>query len=229
MSKRLIVLLMMCLTFPINAYAYDQTSSLSDSGGINKIWHFNAILDDDPIGFHRFELTKKNSVTHIKTTAEFDIKFLFMTVYSYRHSNHEVWESSCLTAMNSRTDDNGEDLFVAIDKQDQVLRIDTPNSSVANDSCLKIFAYWDIELIQSNTLLNSQTGELNDMTLTFVGEEEIKAMNKVVNAKRYKLLGKGVEIDLWYSLTNEWLGLQSILDNGSQLKYTLVENVEATK
>jgi hypothetical protein len=43
----------------------------------------------------------------------------------------------------------------------------------------------------------------------------------VVNAKRYKLKSDKLNIDLWYSDENQWLALNSITKDGTNLRYQM--------
>lgn len=70
-------------------------------------------------------------------------------------------------------------------------------------------------------MLNSQTGEIVDVDISFVADEKILVRNKVVNAKRYKLKSDKLNIDLWYSEENQWLALNSITKDGTNLRYQI--------
>ena len=45
--------------------------------------------------------------------AEFQVKFLFVTAYDYRHQATERWDANCLRTLGSVTDDNGDAFEVA--------------------------------------------------------------------------------------------------------------------
>ena len=48
----------------------------------------------------------------VRVDAEFTVKFLYITVYTYRHSNAETWDGACLREIRAETNDNGEAFFV---------------------------------------------------------------------------------------------------------------------
>ncbi|MBT6467580.1 MAG: hypothetical protein HOK50_07980, partial [Kordiimonadaceae bacterium] len=83
------------------------------------------------------------------------------------------------------------------------------------------FAYWDKSFLDNEVLLNSQTGEIVDVDISFVADEKILVRDKVVNAKRYKLKSDKLNIDLWYSEENQWLALNSITKDGTSLRYQM--------
>jgi len=200
-----------------------------NSGESKQKYYFTAYLDDDPIGYHYFDVTAtKNNKTRIVSEARFDIEFLFITVYSYSHKNTELWNNNCLFSMDAVTDDNGDDLKVVITSEQSGVKVETNNSTMTADACIRSFAYWNPDLIKYNQLINSQTGEIIDIEYSYMGSEIIQVKNHSISADRIQLKGKDkqgvdIEIDLWYSDNKQWLALRSRLENGSYLHYKLSE------
>lgn len=182
-------------------------------------WHFKVFLDNKPIGYHEYRMTGNDDQYIMSIKAEFDVKFLFLSVYSYAHNNSETWKNQCLTELSSTTDDNGEDLFVRFRAESNEFLINTPEGTQTVKECVRSFAYWNQDLLKSDRLLNAQTGELVDIELKSMGEESITLGDQSVEAERYQIKGKDLEIDLWYSPNKEWLALQSITKGGYILQY----------
>ena len=86
--------------------------------------------------------------------------------------------------------------------------------------CLKSFAYWNLSHLQAPQLLNSQTGKLVKVRLQAIGNDNILAGGKFTAAKRYRLTGKDLQIDLWYNAQKRWIGLESFTD-GKRIRYVL--------
>lgn len=182
-------------------------------------WYFRVFLDDKPIGYHEYRMTGDDDQYIMSIKAEFDVQFLFLSVYSYAHNNSETWQNQCLTQLSSTTDDNGEDLFVRFRAVSDGFRIDTPEETQKVNGCVRSFAYWNLDLLKSDRLLNAQTGELVDIELKSMGAESITLGDWPVEAERYQIKGKDLEIDLWYSSSKEWLALRSITKDGYTLQY----------
>lgn len=184
-------------------------------------WNFKVYLDDDEIGFHQFIVKTSDTERTIYTTARFDVKFLFFTAYSYQHSNIEMWDKQCLLNINSKTDDNGK-LFKVNGKQSEKnFIIETNQLQTVTDKCIKTFAYWDPSFLNSNMLLNSQTGELINIQVENLGFDDIQVNNKTVTANNYRITGDKLQIDLWYSNENRWLSLQSTTEDGYMIRYEI--------
>jgi hypothetical protein len=70
-------------------------------------WNFRVLLDDSPIGEHRFTLAANGEERRLTSEAEFAVKLLGITVYRYRHTATEQWRGDCLRQLVSKTDDDG--------------------------------------------------------------------------------------------------------------------------
>ena len=101
-----------------------------------KEWYFNVYLDDSPIGYHHFILNQQDDTQQVFIKAEFDIKLMFFSIYTYLHENSETWQGQCLEKLSSSTNDNGEQQYVSLQKKDQQFVIETHQDSKTINSCL---------------------------------------------------------------------------------------------
>lgn len=222
-KKNIIYAIATCLLIvSFSSYAILE-NDLTES---KRSWNFIAYLDNSEIGYHNFEVNISDSGTTVKTQAEFDVTFMFIPVFKYEHSNSEVWNNGCLVKLNSTTNNDGENLFVNLSNSDGVTHIESTNKKLSKSDCVRSFAYWNEELIKSNVLMNTQSGELLDVTHKLVGTEKILINDKLVDTQRYQLQGKdeqGIDIDinLWYNTNNQWVALESKLENDRVLRYQL--------
>ena len=214
-----------------NVRSNETESSPDNAATTSQNWNFTAYLDENKIGYHNFEVINNDGEMTVVTQAKFDVSFMFIPIYSYEHKNREIWSKNCLVSLDSRTLDDGEELFVHLTNTNGNTKIDTHENNSSQTDCIRSFAYWDYDLIKSKTLLNSQTGELINVSYNFVGSEIIKVKNQPMNAMHYQLkgkdnAGKSINISLWYNSSKQWLALESRLDNGYSLRYQLDQEVE---
>ena len=78
----------------------------------SQTYDFKVFLGKDEIGRQRFDVSSEGDRTQVRVDAQFTVKFLYITVYTYRHTNVETWEGTCLREIRAETDDNGEAFFV---------------------------------------------------------------------------------------------------------------------
>ena len=213
---------LLCL-FSIFNPAY---ASSNMPGSIDKNWNFKVYLDGEEIGFHKFSLIQKDHHQEIYTSARFDVKFLFFNAYSYKHDNVEKWQGQCLNSINAVTDDNGDLYNVSGNANNEAFIVNTTENNDDEKQnkylpCIKTFAYWDPEFLKETTLLNSQTGEMIAVNSEFIGNDTVRHNGENVVARRYQLKGKELQIDLWYSVDDHWLALESPTESGRVVRYAM--------
>lgn len=193
--------------------------TLDVQASTEKQWQFRVYLDDKEIGYHRVRMIAGEDSRRVSVEARFDVKFLFVTAYSYDHQTEEVWKDACLADIQSRTDDNGEQLFVRRQAQGKDFTVETHGGQKQLQGCVRSFAYWDVELLKASRLLNTQTGEYQGVEIVELGVNPIEIEGRQVEAIQYRLLVDGRNIDLWYTPDMNWLALQSITEGGYRLSY----------
>ena len=188
-------------------------------------WNFQVFLDDRPIGHHHFNLRSgSDGERELKSEARFDVKLLFINAYKYVHDASERWRGNCLARLNARTDDNGDRSEVNAEQQGERVTVNTVAAAPARDAadgCLMTYAYWNPEMLKQKRLLNSQTGKVETVNISALGEDKINVRGAAVTAQRYRISGGKHSIELWYGTDNTWLALQSTLDSGRKLRYLL--------
>jgi len=195
-------------------------ASIDTSSPIQQ-WRFKVFLDDKEIGFHHFTVENREDQQTIYSNARFDVKFLFFTAYTYEHSNVEQWQGHCLKKINAVTNDNGENYSVSGENGTEGFIVETADNKNVYASCVKTFAYWDPSFLQTPLLLNSQTGELIDVTVESLGESMLAVNGNNLTARQYRLLGDKLQIDLWYSDDDRWLALESLTEDGHRIRYQM--------
>jgi len=182
-------------------------------------WRFKVFLEDKPIGEQVFRLSEEGGRARLLTEATFDVKVLFFTAYTYRHRNEEIWKDGCLERIESTTDDNGEPFRLLGRAAGDGFVVETAKFSTTLPSCVRSFAYWNVDYLQSSKLLNSQTGEYETVSVRSLGEVSLEMRGAPLRARRYAIEGPKLRIDLWYSLDNDWLALESASKGGRTLRY----------
>lgn len=187
----------------------------------DKDWRFKVFLDDDEIGYHNFSMINTDVHKEIYSSARFNVKFFFINAYSYEHDNVEQWKGGCLKSINSVTNDNGDKYIISGTQDNGAFTVNKTQSQDSYPGCIKTFAYWDPGFLHERSLLNAQTGEMIEVESSFIGNETITHKGEPVSAKRYRLTGDRLQIDLWYSDDNHWLALESLTENNHIIRYAM--------
>lgn len=191
-------------------------------------WNFVASLNDKAIGNHRFSMTGSGDERRLVGEANFDVKFIGISAYRYQHKVVEKWRGNCLVDLASKTDDDGKITRVRAQSEgelasgDDGLLVSIDNATgVPLRGCVMSFAYWNPAIRTQTRLLNAQTGKAEKVQVARAGNGEIDVRGKATPAIRWRITGATNPIDIWYSETGEWIGLDSTVDGDRKLSYRL--------
>ena len=202
-------------------------TSTSVSADTEKQWQFKVYLDDKHIGEHSYVVSDAADTQTIRSQANFDVKILFVTAFSYQHENTEIWQNGCLSEIDASTVVNGKSSSVEGRRDKGIFSMQTNESATLLDGCVSTFAYWDRDFLGKTQLLNSQTGELKPVKVSQLGQEIYTYKNFEIEATRYEIVVDENPISLWYVQDGRWLGLETLAKGGRVLRYHPVDVPDA--
>lgn len=212
MSRALLVVLLLA---PLLAPAStSQTWS-------NQEWRFRVLLGESEVGTHVFRVEARGDERRVHSDAQFTVKVLFIDAYSYAHQAREHWRGNCLEAIESRTDDNGDQLSVDGRRNGRAFEIAATAGRAALPPCVMSFAYWNPAMLEQARLLNVQNGELTPVRVESLGAETLRVRGTPLAARRYALHAPAFRIDVWYAEDNQWVQLESRTGNGRLVRYLI--------
>lgn len=226
-------LLVLSSIFSLAIFSLTSTVFAQAAG---KEWAFDVYLDKNKIGQHSFKLSDSGDLL---SEADFKIKIVFITAYTYHHVSKEQWKAteqskdSCLTKLEADTIENkvvskvnGQvnngkfELKAKVGKDEKVQSL---------PECVMTFAYWNPKILTQTKLLNPQNGDYLKANFKLIGDEKIEVNGEQKSAKHYHLFANSAEanadtkpklnIDLWYDNNNDWLALKSITPEGYTISY----------
>jgi len=178
---------------------------------------FDIYREGGRIGQHTVALRRDGD--RLITDIEIDIavKYAFVTAYRYEHRNREVYDArNRLVSMSSRTNNNGEQLSVKIEREGDELVVDGRGGRQRVDGDLLPTTYWQPRSIELTRWIDTQNGRVVESEVTALGSEEIRGDGKRINAEHYRLRGD-LDCDLWYS-ADGWAKLDFDV-RGSRITY----------
>jgi hypothetical protein len=193
--------------------------SLTAYASTGDTYRFEVLLDEKPIGEHRFEVETDGAELRVNSEAEFKVDFLVFTAYRYRHQSNELFRDGCLQQIRATTNDNGTRYRVEGEATDRAFVIDRGEKVEQAPACIKTFAYWDPAILEQDRLLNPQTGELEAVGVRKAGVDRVNVSGREIDATRYALETDELTIELWYSETLGWVKLASDTGKGARLIY----------
>jgi len=194
-----------------------------ESSPVEKRWKFDVYLDDSRIGFHEFRLLEKEGgIRKVEATARFDVKFLFINAFRYRHEIEESWSGNCLTAVDASTNSNGKKTDVEGELTESGFVIRSGDDRKRLDSCVMTFAYWNPAFLEEERLLNPQTGEFVEVDVEKLDERVVNLGGREIEATGYAIKARELSVRVWYSRQDQrWVALESPTRGGRILRYEL--------
>lgn len=178
---------------------------------------FRVWLGDREIGHHSFTVSRLGEQTRVLSQAFYNVKVLFVSVFKYQHEAREVWHGNCLDNIESFTKENGTESKLKAHKSDEGFIVQrNEETTIEANSCVGTYAYWDMQRIQRDVLMNAQTGDLDGAIVRTDGAQPMPRLKST--AATYRIDTDDSAIRLWYSDEGHWLALQAEAD-GKPLVY----------
>ncbi len=189
---------------------------------------FDVYRKGDRIGTHKLTFTEYGDNLQVDVEVKFKVKFLFVTVYRYKHQATEVWSDGRLVSLASETIQNGKEwsLQAVCNESETVVEVNS-EQKVFEGSFLPT-SYWNAQIVEQSTLLNTQFGSAIDVNITAQGSDRIAAMGQEIDTVRYNIsafveeTGQPVDADVWYDERGELMKLQFVAKDGSVVEYRRV-------
>jgi hypothetical protein len=208
MAMRIVARMLAAFSMLLAAAVHAQSA---DGNALpQRVFDFDVYLERRPIGTHRFSLAPAgDGALTVLSEASFDVRFLGIAAYRYRHRATEHWRGDCLAAIDASTDDDGRRLRVTGMQREGRFQLETPASGTL-PSCISAYAYWNRDLLlRQRALLNPQTGQFDSLRVESLGTETLQAAGTKHSAQHYRLHAARSVIDLWYAPAGDWLRLES--------------------
>lgn len=193
----------------------------SDDAGDIARWDFDVYLNDKKVGRHLFEVTEIGGTRNVRSEADFEYRILFIPAYRYQHTNSERWADNCLLEFDAKTNANGERIVASGERAGRGFRVVGSDGAAELPACVMTFAYWNPDFLEQPRLLNPQSGEYLDVTVEQLETEVLEVRGSKVPATPYRLTADKLELKIWYSPDEQWLGLESVAKGGNIIRYEL--------
>jgi hypothetical protein len=183
---------------------------------------FDIYLDDQRIGLHQVAISGTPDEKQVKVSAEMQVDFLFVTLFRYQHQAAERWKNNCIVELETTTDDDGKQLSVNARQSESGLKVVSSEASQTLEGCIRTFAYWDLDLLSADYLLNTQNGLYQPARLNRVASQPLTFNGQTYGSQQYQLeVGEDIRISLWYDDQFRWQALETRLENERTLRYLL--------
>ncbi len=164
---------------------------------------FEVYRGGDSIGHHRVAFRREGEDLHVEIDIELEVKLAFLTLFSYSHRNHEVWNGGQLKSLESRTDDNGTIHQVTGSRMAAGFLVQNGKKEFVAPAGILPTSYWNPATVDQKVLLDTQSGRLVEVDIRPLGREPLPIDGASLPVQKYAVTGD-LTMDLWYSALGEW-------------------------
>ncbi len=179
---------------------------------------FEVLRKGKPIGTHTIAFKPNGDALQVDIDIRLDVKFLMFNAYSYRHRNQELWRDGRLVQIETKTDDDGESFFVEGRANGKGFEVNGSGGDAVAPADIIPTSYWDPAIVKQDKLLNTQTGELMEVSVEPGDETEIVVGDKTVDARHYVMSGD-LDLELWYDPAGTLKRIRFEASDGSTIDY----------
>jgi hypothetical protein len=183
------------------------------------------------IGTHSVDFLRDGDKLTVRTRIRIEVKLLFVTIYRFEHDAEEDWVAGKLMRFTAKTDDNGTDRDVLLERDGGQLkgRYNSPNNSepASLPGDLIVCSLWNPATPDQTVMIEPTKGRAKAVTIVDRGLEEIQVGTRTVEAHHYSVTGD-LRREVWYDADGEVAQAQYPAKDGSLLTFKLRADATGT-
>lgn len=180
---------------------------------------FKVYRDGEEIGHHRVTFSSSGPDVVANVDIELSVRFAGIRVFHYKHDSREIWRDGAIHAIDSVTNNDGDDMRLTLRRSGEALTIDGTEFQGGAPGALVPTSYWFMDTVQQNQIIDSQNGRIFPVVIRKIGRETVQAGGMDVPATRYTLQEQ-LTMNLWYDDQGRWVKT-SFESDGSLIDYVL--------
>lgn len=179
---------------------------------------FDVIREGSKVGVHETRFDREGEFLKVTSAMKLKVKVLFIPVYKFRYNSEGLWCGNSIHALKAEVNDNGDrNSIVAARKADKLVIGDGQAALTVTDDVLPT-NHWNPAILDDNTVLNTLTGNLNNVEIIKRDPEMVETRNGQIRATRYEYQGD-LETEAWYDDEGRWVKLRFEAKDGSTIEY----------
>jgi len=179
---------------------------------------FAIMRNGEQIGTHAIEISRAGAETNVRITTDLLVKVLFVTAYRLQHSAVERWVNGQLVALDSTTDNNGVRHKVSATRGPSGLAVEADGKTSRVDQNVFPSSLWNPELMRRKMALDTQDGQVDPISVTDDGTEDLSLDARVLKAHHYEIKGRYSQ-DVWYDERGRLVQVKLVGSDGSVISY----------
>ena len=199
--------LSMIMSQPVNGLAKDSPRSVNPMSLYGNEIVFDVYREGTLVGSHTVQFSKSDGYLNVRSVFQLDIKFLFITAYSYLYESDARWRNDQLQKLEARVDDNGGLSVVRAVQEGDGMRIESVNGQADSEILLFPTNHWHAGVLNQTQVLNTLTGRINDVQIVDGDRETVDTERGPIQATHFAYTGD-LEKEVWYDDAGRWVKMR---------------------
>lgn len=182
---------------------------------------FDILRNGKPFGSHVLTFDKSGDEVQVNVDIEMKYKLGPLTLFKYEHDNTEIWKDGLLQRVETKTNDDGKDLWLKASYDDGNINITSSSGEYTGTKDLMTTSYWTMDMMSQDEILNTQYGRIHNVEIEDLGVVEKEIAGQRFKAHKFNFidLDDDREAIFYYEVnTKQWVGLELSI-RGSNLEY----------
>lgn len=167
---------------------------------------YKVLRKGKPFGHHTLTFSEEDGDKVVKVDAHLEVKLAFIKAFEYDHQVTEHWRDGQLQSLKSTTLKDGENLELTVTREGDKLMIDGSAYQGEAPGDLIPSTYWNKALVNQDKMLNTETGEIMDITVSDESGQSVEASGETVDTEKY-LLSSELDLHMFYE-GDKWVKLE---------------------
>jgi len=179
------------------------------------------------IGTHSVDFLRDGDKLTVRTKIRIEVKLLFVTIYRFEHDAEEDWVAGKLMRFTAKTDDNGTDRDVLLERNGDQLKGHYNSEEALLPGDLIVGSLWNPATVDQSQLIEPTKGRAKAVTIVDRGMETLQVGSQSVQAHHYSITGD-LRREVWYGPDGEVVQAGYRGKDGSLLTFKLRAGPDAT-
>jgi hypothetical protein len=178
---------------------------------------FDIERDGDVVGQHVVTFTRTDDGVRAESRADVNVELLFLSAYRFRYQARELWSDGELDFIEASTNENGDYTHVQAVRDAAGMQVSSPEGTYEAPDITPT-SHWNAALLKGGALLNTVTGELDQVQIFDQGFDTVATRNGALRARHYLYSGD-LNGEIWFDEEGRWVKLRFRAKDGSIIDY----------
>ena len=182
---------------------------------------FEVYRKGEKVGFHNVEFKLIGDELNVDSTFQIEIDFLFFTAFKFYYHSESRWKNGLLTSLKATINDDGKTSFVTLSREENLIYVKNSIETYTVPTPLFPTNHWNPDVLQEKRVLNTLTGQINNVNIKLLGNDDVITENGKIKANYYRYTGD-LNTEVWYDADSRWVKMRFEGKDGSKIEYRCI-------